>query len=391
MARITKKEIKKKIKIGVNVRIYDKKPSGIQNFIHGLFSELIKNYPQFQFVFFSIGKKKITENAIHITPGSYFEKLLKNVHPHIKNIFFDNVYILKLMRSENLDVLVAPSYILPLLKPRRMKYITVIHDLSYLTYKHNPFNLYMNYVMYMKLVMPFVLKRADYVVTPSSYVKAQIKKTYGTPDSKITVISEGKDDFFYPEKDVKKFQNLKQKFSIADSYCFTNATNHERKNIFGLIQAFKKINKLPQQQLIMTGLLPEETIHQIKNYIRELDLEEKVKYLGFVSKDDLRSLYSFAKLFIFPSFEEGFGLPILECVSCGCLPICSNTGSLPEIIGNKKLLFNPRDIKSITDKINESLAFSKSERNSEFVKVEKHINQYTWQTTAAEFAKIFQS
>lgn len=380
---------KKNLRIGINIRIYETKPSGIQNFIRCLFSELIKTYPHYQFIFFSTGKKKIEQTATYISGNSVTISLLKRINPLLVNIFFDNIYILKLIYKQKLDIFIGSSYIIPLIKPRNAKYITVIYDLSYLTYKHNPFKLYLNLVMYMKLVIPLVLKRANAIVVPSLYVKNEIIKKYKMDPKKLKVIHGGKDEFFYRVKEEDKIKEIRSKYTINGEYCFTNATNHERKNIYGLIDAFVKIDKFSQYELIMTGLLPEITIKELKDYIHRFSFDKKIKFLGFVPKEDLRTLYSGAKIFVFPSFEEGFGFPILESASCGVLPICSDTGSLPEIIGNKNLLFNPRDINSIVQKINEVLLFNQSDYKRELVIVQKHTRKFTWEKAAKEYGQLF--
>lgn len=390
MGSVSESVEKKKSRIGVNIRIYEEKPSGIQNFIRSLFTELIKTYPEYQFIFFSTGKKKIEQAATYITVKSIIISLLKRINPLLINIFFDNLYILKLIYRQKLDIFIGSSYIVPLIKPKNVKYIPIIYDLSYLNYKHNPFNLYLNLVMYMKLVIPFILKRADAVVVPSLYVKNEIKKRYNTQDSKIIVIYGGRDEYFYKIKDEKKIDTLRKKYGIYREYCFTNTTNPERKNIYGLIDAFVKIDKFTQYQLIITGLLLEDKTKELKDYINRFGVAKKIKFLGFVPKEDLRILYSNAKIFIFPSFEEGFGFPVLEAVSCGCLSICSDTGSLPEIIGNKKLLFNPRDIKSIVQKINEVLLLNQSNYNTELAIIQKHINKFIWEKAAKEYNDLFQ-
>lgn len=383
------KDINKKIKIGVNIRIYETKPSGIQNFIRGLFTELLKENKKYHFIFFSTGKKKIEQTAEYITASSKILDFFNAINPLIVNIFFDNIYIMRLIFAKKLDIFIGPSYIVPLIKPRNVKYVAVIYDLSYLTYKHNPFNLYLNFVMYMKCVIPLILKRADRIIVPSSYVKNEIRNKYHTNINKIDVIYGGKDDFYYKVNNKEEFEKIKKDFNISKDYCFTNATNHERKNIYGLIDAFLKIDKFSEYQLIITGLLPESAIVELKDYIYTRNVDEKVKYLGFVTKEELRILYSYAKVFIFPSFEEGFGFPVLEAASCGCLPICSDTGSLPEVIGNKELLFNPRDINSITQKINDVLLLTNSDYAAKLKLVQKHTKKFTWEKAAREHNKLF--
>lgn len=382
--------VKTKIKIGVNIRIYEEIHSGIQNFITGLFNELSKN-KKYDYLFFTTGKKRINKESTHILANSNLLHLINKFDPRLAKVFFDNLYVLKLIMSHRVKIFVSPSFILPLFKPKGVFYVTVIHDLSFLKYRHNPLKIYNNLVLYMKFLLPLVLKRADIVIVDSNYVKKEIKKEYPNINmGKIYVIYPGKNGFFYKIADKKNFTAVVEKFNISQEYCFTNATNHERKNIYGLIDAFSKINKFSQFQLVITGLLPETTILELKEYIHRLNLDNKIKFLGFVTNEELRILYSCAKIFIFPSFEEGFGLPVLESASCGCLPVCSNTGALPEVIGNKRLLFNPRDIQSIVQKINEILLFDEADYNRELAIVQKHIKKFTWEKAAKEYDHLFE-
>ena len=375
--------------VGVNIRIFEEKPSGIQNFIQGLFSQLVRE-KKYEYFFFTTGPKKIEETSKYINPNSWLLNVIKRIDRRLLNIFFDNIYVLKLIKSEKINIFIAPSFILPIFKPKGVYFVTVIHDLSFLTYKNNPFKIYMNLVMYMKTLMPFILKRADIVIVPSNYVKNEIKRIYKVNSDKIRVIYEGKDPFFYPNKDKNKFEEIKKQYNIGNNFLFTNATNQERKNVFGLIQAFTQINKYNQYQLAISGLLPEKNQRELEQYILNNNLTKKIKYLGYVSKEELRILYSFARLFIFPSFEEGFGLPILESSSCDCLPICSNTGSLPEVMGDRNLLFNPRDINSMTAKINEVLAWDDQTYTSNLKLVKTYTDKFSWEKTAEEYSQSFE-
>lgn len=384
-----KKGINKKVKIGANIRIYESTPSGIQNFIRGLFTTLITKYPTYEFTFFSTGKKQFEKKASYVTAKSSIISFIRKINPLLVNIFFDNLYILKLIYPAKLNIFIGSSYILPLFKPRNTKYITIIYDLSYLRYEHTPFKLYLNLVMYMKCVVPLVLKRADVIVVPSHFVKYEIEKKYHTSAEKLVVVYGGRDEYFHQITDKKKYDELRRKYLISEEYCFTNATNHERKNITGLVEAFRMITD-KKIELIITGLLPESAIIELKNHINRQGLQKRVKFLGFVTKEDLRLLYSNARVFIFPSFEEGFGFPVLEAAACGCLPICSDTGSLPELIGQKQLTFNPRNVQSITRKINTVLSLTEKEYADELARVVSYTKQFTWSNTAEQYHRLFQ-
>jgi len=377
-----------KISVGVNIRIFEERPSGIQNFIRCLFQHLVKS-DKYNFLFFSTGNKKIENHGQYYLQNSIISRLLSKIDKRLLNGYFDNLEILWPIFHHRVKIFLAPSFILPIYKLPGVKYLTVIHDLSFLQYKNNPLKIFPNLVLYMKILMPFILKRADKVITPSEFVKNEIIKYYHTPGDQIRVIYEGRDEFFYPEKNPQILKKLIIKYKISLNYLFTNATNHERKNIYGLIDAYKISKFRNTYELVITGLLPTETIANLKKYIKSQGLSARVKYLGFVSKEDLRSLCSFAKIFIYPSFEEGFGLPILEAVACGCLPVCSSAGSLPEIIGEKSLLFNPRDTLAIKNKLDDILSYPKKELKILLNRVSKHHKQFSWQNTANSYIKLF--
>src|SRR3989344_7721147 len=159
---------KKKI-IGVNIRMLEETPSGIQNFITCLFKEMVKINIRYKYFFLSTGNKRIENIPFknqYFKSNSLLMNLLEKIDHRLANIFFDNLYILKLIRKFKIDIFISPSFILPIFKPKGVKFITVIHDLSFLKYKHNPFRLYMNLVMYMKLMMPGVFKKADLIIVP---------------------------------------------------------------------------------------------------------------------------------------------------------------------------------------------------------------------------------
>ncbi len=380
-----------KIRVGVNVRMLEFQASGIQNFTYCLFNEILKqnklfnSKDKFEFIFFSTGKEKVSKNVTHIIAKSNLLDKLHQIDERLSNVFFDNFYILKLLKEQKINIFISPSFILPVIKPKGMRFITVIHDLSFLTYKSNIFKIYTSLVVYMKTVMPFILKKADKVLVPSFFTKRQLIKVYKADLKKIKVIYEGRDDYFYQVKSRNKFFQVKKKYKITSKYIFTNATNQERKNIYGLVKAFRYIKEYDNYQLLISGLLPKDHIEKIKNFISQNKVEKRVKFLGYVSKDELRTLYSFAKIFIYPSFEEGFGLPIIESTVCGCLPVASNTGSIPEVLGCKQLLFNPRDIKDMTAKINEVIDFSSKKYNHYLSKVEAHIKRFSWKKAAIQY------
>ncbi|MCL4382964.1 glycosyltransferase, partial [Patescibacteria group bacterium] len=185
--------------------MFEEKPSGIQNYIAGLFTALLQKDKGHKYYFFSTGNKRLGKIASYIKADSSFLKLLRRIDTRLVNIFFDNLYVLKLIKDYKVKIFLSPSFVLPLFKPKGVKFLTVIHDLSFLKYPHNPLRIYMNLVMYMKTLMPFVIKRADCIVVDSFFVKKQLEKVYRAEPKKIQVIYPGRDNFFFPKKDEAVF------------------------------------------------------------------------------------------------------------------------------------------------------------------------------------------
>ena len=157
-----------------------------------------------------------------------------------------------------------------------------------------------------------------------------------------------------------------------------------RKNLSRLIEAYAKLplNLICKHKLVLTGPITHEEILLIKEWMITFGLPpEYVIFLGFVKDIELANLYSTCHLFIFPSMHEGFGLPVLEAMNCGAPVIASNVTSMPEIIGDKKFLFNPLNVKEISSMIYKSLIDDKFYQ-SICSNSRKRVNDFSWQNTS---------
>jgi glycosyltransferase involved in cell wall biosynthesis len=150
-----------------------------------------------------------------------------------------------------------------------------------------------------------------------------------------------------------------KKFGIDRPFIMYSGASDERKNHSGLIQAFSKLKTegFSGVQLALVGGLPDENRKKFRDIANNLNLSEKeVIITGQVSDDELIALYNLCKLFVFPSLHEGFGLPALEAMSCGAPVIGSNSTSIPEILGNSDLLFDPSSPENMASAIKEILS-----------------------------------
>jgi len=226
--------------------------------------------------------------------------------------------------------------------------------------------------LFLKL-LPYALRKADRIIADSYFTKQKIIKMIKYPADKISVVPLGVDTkLFYPLR-IKR----------APYTILYVGSEVSRKNLSVLIKAFAILKKrLPQAKLIKVGKSQDSNGRiQLVKLITELRLTKSIIFKEYIL--DLSKEYSAAKIFVFPSLYEGFGLPVLEAMACGCPVICSNKTSLPEVGGNAALYFDGQDINDLSNKMYELLTNTRL-----WLKLRRdglrRARQFTWKRTAEE-------
>lgn len=246
---------------------------------------------------------------------------------------------------ERADVLICPYNTGPLIKPEGVKLVVVVHDLIFMrTLKELPASVSLYQTLgrfYRRLVVPRVLKQADILLTVSEFTKREIQERYNIGKD-ICVIPNAISSHWLEEK----------RLLIADrgNYIFTVAGEAPSKNVVRLIKAFSLAKKsLPTNMALkIAGIKPEHHAGFIKEAIA-CGVESSIDFLGFISESELKKLYRQARLFVFASLFEGFGIPLIEAMASGTPICCSNSTSLPEVIGECGILFDPLKIHEIAE------------------------------------------
>jgi glycosyltransferase involved in cell wall biosynthesis len=192
----------------------------------------------------------------------------------------------------------------------------------------------------------------DEILVNSETTKKDLIMHLGVPEELITVTFLGIDHRFVPMNDQSQNQRVREKFNLPESYLLFAGTLEPRKNIPRLLEAYSRGRAGEVFKLVITGKKG-WLYREVFETIRRLDLQEKVVFTGFVDDEDLPSLYSMAKVFIYPSLYEGFGLPALEAMACGVPVITSNVPSLVEVVGEAAVLVNPLDVEALAQSIDE--------------------------------------
>lgn len=315
------------------------------------------------------------------------EKEIKQVDSNIEVIPFDSKiygkdeqlkFPYKSLKKLKPDVLHIPHYNVPLFYKGKM--IVTIHDLTHLIFPEFLPNKFAKY--YAKFMIKKATKKAFKILTVSLNTKNDLIKMFKVNPDKIEVIYNGVgSEFVIKEKN--KIDYLYNKFNIPNDKKILMYVGNLKphKNLDRLLKAFALLNNKEDYRLILVGKAFDNQI-DLDKIEKELNISNYIIHTGMVTQDELVDLYNLADLFVFPSLYEGFGLPIIEALSCGTNVIASNVSSIPEVGGNVINYFNPYDIEDIKNKIEENINKVFTEDAIEWVK------KFSWEESSQKIQKI---
>ena len=293
----------------------------------------------------------------------------------------------QVMRAANrYEVLHVPHYNAPLLRQGCL--LITIHDLLHIVDPTHRKRL-ASWV-YAQPVLRIAAKRADHIFTVSEYSKQRIAELLSVDPAKITVTYGGVGPHIYPEDRSESKLRIATDFGLDQPFLLFVGNLKPNKNVDGLLRAFGRLvegDRLPHKLLIIG-----EDAHfrpLLQRAAQELGIAQRVTFAGRVSDEQVRHAYSAAELTILPSFEEGFGLPVVESMACGTPVACSSAASLPEIGGEAAEYFDPFCSESMVAALQRVLL--DSERRSEMQRLGfTQAARFTWSACAMRHFPVYQ-
>lgn len=371
--------------IGINGRYIQRKIlTGIENYIFNLILNLKKTDKVNNYFIFFEKDRKIPDEFCCSTDN--FKTVIPDfpTKNEIQRIFLNQFLMNSYIRNEKLDLFHEPFFASQFFK--NCPTIITIYDISY--YIHPEFFNFKTR-MYFNFLVPRSIKRSDCIITISDSAKKDIVDYLKIDPDKIEVVYAGCDPFFHKINDEAGADKIKVKYKIFKDYILYVSYISPKKNLLNLINAFNIFRKEYKYdiKLVIAGGKGWNS-EQVFELVKILKLEKEVIFTGHVPKEDLLVLYNYALSFVYPSIYEGFGIPILEAMACGCPVITAQSSSLPEISGNAALYVNPFDVEDISSAIfklldNDGLRKILIERGFE------NIKRFNWEQTAIKTLNIY--
>lgn len=279
------------------------------------------------------------------------------------------------------DVLFIPAHVVPIIHPKNT--IVTIHGLEYEFFPEG-YSFWER--LYMRWSIKFSCRWAKKIIAVSKNTKKDLMNLYKVPEKKVEVIYEGVDLVQNPKF---KVQSYSSKFEVDKPYLLFIGRLEKRKNIEGIISAFEILKDKHKilYKLVLAGKFGYGE-YDIKNKLNTSKYKSEIFIPGFIKKENKGELIKNADIFLFPTFYEGFGLPILEAQSLGVPVVTSNVSSLPEVGGESVFYVDPHEPEIMADTIFRLIS-NQNMKDDIIKKGYENVKRFGWEKCAEEIAEIF--
>lgn len=378
-------------------------PSGIGRYTHELLRHLPRLRPDHAFTVHGVGRRwsgqpldELQLDARH-TPGSQICRptgnlLWRMVLPFRDSALGDGLSILRrqvmtrVISRTRPDVFLGTNFLG--LFQRGFKTVITIHDLAYRHYPEaaNPYMLRL-----LSRHLNRHAQRADAVLTDSHHARRDIVEFLDVPAEKVVVAHPGVGPEFRPVEDRRNREGVRGKYGLPERFLLFVGTVEPRKNLEILVRAFDRMlcdEEVPHSLVIAGGKGWRDA--GIRRAIEGVRDRTRVVCTGYVDDRDLPALYSLADVFVLPSLYEGFGLPVLEAMACGTPVVASQAASLPEVVGEAGLLFDPHSAEALAEALLHVVREETLRRSLAAAGLQR-VRHFTWEQTARRVLEVLEA
>ncbi|MGQ9678245.1 MAG: glycosyltransferase family 4 protein [bacterium] len=373
-----------RFRLAIDARRLVRRMSGIGHYVFSLARLIPQLAPDFEVHLLldrSAPRDKIPAGCREVVLGRYLGD--GTTWAKLYSPFWLNLYVPHYLSRAKIDLFHGANFVLPQFVSCRT--VATVHDISFLKIPSAYGSIYRRY---MRLQTARSLHRANAIITGSEQARDDLINVFKAHRERIVVIQHGIDEDFHADYNQDYLYQVRRALNLPERYILHVGVVEVKKNIATLIEASAPLIKSGMVDAVVLAGRDGLGADEIRRRAKVLGLEERAHFLGFVSQNLLPGVYIGAKVVVFPSRYEGFGMPVLEAMACGTPVITSNVSSLPEVAGDAALLVapdNPEElgqalVRVLTDeRLRDSLREKGLRRAQEFSwekAVKKHIEVY---------------
>jgi glycosyltransferase involved in cell wall biosynthesis len=363
------------MKIAIDAHAIGRHLTGNEVYVRGLLTGLAAVDRQSEYLAYV----SVPGVEAHIPPGISIRRVSNN--PFVRL----GLDLPRRMRADRPDV-VHVQFTGPLICS--VPQVVSVHDVSFL---EHPEYFHWERCAQLRLTVKRTVHRAARVLTGSDFARRSILRAYQIDPDKVITIPIAPNPIFRPLPRDRAQREVRDRLKIDGPFVLTVGDLQPRKNHLGLIQAFEGLVEThPQirQKLVFAG---KDTwfAPQIREAAKNSRVADRIVFTGFVEDNDLLRLYNACDCFVFPSFYEGFGIPILEAMACGRAVACANTSSMPEVADGAGILFDPQSKAEIARALADILLDAELRARLERLGLQR-APQFTWNRTAERTLELYQ-
>jgi len=372
------------MKIGIEAqRLFRKKKHGMDivalEMIHALQRLDSKNE------YFVFAKEDDDANAVRASENFKIIPLAGKSYPH-----WEQFVLPRAVKHYDVDILHCTANTAPIRCAAKL--VLTLHDIIYLEKlnltKGTPYQIFGN--LYRRWNVPIIAKHASKIITVSEYEQQRIENHFHLPEQSVQAIYNGVGNHFVKIDDSAVQQTIRKKYSLPESYVFFLGNTDPKKNLHGVLKALSVLRKKGQLNFKLLVLdIDKNYLARVADDIDDREVLQAIFSAGYVPNHELPAIYSMAKLFLYPSLRESFGIPIVEAMSCGTAVITSNTSSMPEVAGGAAQLVDPHNPEDIANAVQELLRNDLQRKMLSDAGVMR-AKEFSWERNASKVLSVYE-
>ena len=369
------------MRIGIDATALPSQPAGAGNYMIHLIRALGSLGTGHEFVVFAY---QHGFDLIHTPDLPALSWVLTTDKRPFQRLIWEQTTLPRLVRSSGIELLHSLHYTRPLRLPCRS--VVTFHDMTFFLYPQM-------HTLPKRLFFPLAIRQsarlADAIIAVSESTRQDTIRLLGVPEDKIIAIPNGVGSEFQVISNANLLSEVRSKYHLPDEFILYVGQIEPRKNLPTLLRSYKKLVAMGEKiPLVIVGSFG----WMYKNVLREIDalgLEKLVHFTGYAPTEDLSIIYNLARIFVYVSIYEGFGLPTLEAMACGTPVITSAVSSMPEHVGDAGILIPPYDEDALAQAMH-LLLNDQALREHLSTKGRTQAAQFTWERAAQETLKVYQ-